>query len=233
MAMEYRANQLELLVGGQVTGGAVARDGGVRFTLVSDRLPRLGDLQGTLGRAAIHQRFQGVEVEVPAEVLQRVSLPELLAGRVWPRLTTVLGIGEDGEAVTLDLTQPTGRSLLIAGPDEKSRQTLLRSAALSLLMLNRQWDMQLVTTQRRLHREWAKWPHHLGMSLAGVSRLVNQPIPAEMGRPHLVVLVDLVNLTESHQTHLRQLLRASGVSVIATAAATWPGFPAQAQGGPG
>ena len=226
--MEYRANQLELLVGGQVTGGTVTPKGGVRFTLVSDRLPNLGELQGSLGQAAIRRRLKSVEVEVSSEVLQRVSLPELIAGQVWPRLTAVLGIGAAGEAVTLDLTEPTGRSLLIAAPDEKSRQTLLRSTALSLLMLNRQRDMQLLTHGRRLRAEWEQWPHHLDLSLAEAVREAAQEKP---GRPHLVVLVDTLDLSESHQTRLRQLLRSGGVSVIATAAAAWPGFPAQAQGG--
>lgn len=161
-------------------------------------------------------------------------LGQLIAGRELPRMAAVLGINETGAPVLLNLTRSVSHHLLISG-DAVSGQSLLHTMALSLVMLNRQRDLQLVAIGDLQHTR-RNWPHLLNLSLAQINQLAQSVtwMEQKQARPHLIVVIEnLDRLSSADQNHLRSLLKANvsaEVHVIATTAnpAIWPEFLAQA-----
>lgn len=235
MALEFRANQLEQITGCRVTGGVVTAQGGVCFRLAAGAAPDLAQLRRLFGRGV---RAQTVGSELAVEVGQqvnRVPLGQVIAGRKLPRLAAVPGIDDAGKPALVDLTRPASRHLLIAG-GEAAGAALLETAALSLVMLNRQRDMQLLPIG---NFPWKSWPHRLDLSLRQAADLAGQigwrNIPAA-NRPALILVVNLETLTSTEQGYIRYLLQtdaAAGVHILATAMSTadWPQFQAELRPG--
>ncbi|MCG3212597.1 MAG: hypothetical protein FOGNACKC_06267 [Anaerolineae bacterium] len=231
MALEFRANQLEHMTGCRVTGGVVTAQGGVCFRLAAGAAPDLGQLRQLFGRG-VRAQLAGRELSVEIDrQVHRAPLGQVIAGRELPRLTAVLGINDAGKPALFDLTRPASRHLLIAGAGEAVGATLLETVALSLVMLNRQRDMQLLPIG---NFPWKSWPHRLDLSLRQVADLAGQigwrTIPAA-NRPALMVVVNLETLTATEHGYIRLLLQtdaAAGVHILATAAnaADWPQFQA-------
>lgn len=245
MALEFRANQLEQISGYKVTGGVITPRG-VRFRLAAAEAPDLAQLRDIFGRG-VRAWVAGGEVSVEVgDRADRVPLGQVIANRDLPRLTVVMGVDKSGAPLLVDLTQPASRHLLIADAG-KEGAALLRTAALSLAMLNRQRDLQLLPIGKF---RWESWPHRLALPLGNLELLAGKPrltgtgiVTNETGqattglgyRPALVAVIDnLDGLPPGEQAAVKTLLRTpdtAGVHLIATAtnAAAWSQFRAAAR----
>ncbi len=217
LALEFRANQLEMNTGSAVTGGVVNRRG-VRFHLkprFDGRLPDAGQLARLFGGRVRVRAFTD-RVEVETEPARQIPLGQLIAGRQLPPLTAVLGVAGHGQAAMLKLNETT-RHLVIHGADEQSKTALLRIAVLSLMMSSRQRHFQLATIGN-LREIWRDWPHLLKIAPAEIGRFEAGP-----NRPRLIVAGSLADI-RAGGLDLPRLLQQPGIHLMVTAPAPEPGF---------
>jgi S-DNA-T family DNA segregation ATPase FtsK/SpoIIIE len=140
-------------VDAQVTGGVVTSKS-IQFNLQTqfnngierlkafkeDILTALGVPDMKLMQEGGQWRLQINRVEEPpVALLELLSvLPDIAPG------TAVMGLTDDGEPLLLDLTDPDLAHVLIAGDTGAGKTTLLRSLAVSLALLNKQSQLQLI-----------------------------------------------------------------------------------------
>jgi DNA segregation ATPase FtsK/SpoIIIE-like protein len=126
----------------------------VRFSLQAqlqagwERLQALKrDLAQVLGAAdlQLEENEGGWQLTVERDNNHPVDLLELFEGIVaLPRLTAVLGVGDDGRPILINLTEPGMNHIMIAGGENAGKSSLLRSAAVSLALHNRQAHLQMM-----------------------------------------------------------------------------------------
>lgn len=124
--------------------------------LKQDLMTALGTSGVQISREDGSWRLQVVRPEEPPVGL--LDLLALLDGTV-PPTTAVLGLAEDGQPVLLNFSAAHITHVLLAGQENAGKTVLLRSLALSLALLNKQSQLQLLvidTAERREREEGAE-----------------------------------------------------------------------------
>lgn len=165
--LELQSQQIEQVfdqhqLTAQVAGGSVqpraisfdlqtlATGWGRLMGLKQDLMTALGTSSVQISREEGSWRLQVVRPEEPP-----VGLLDLLAllDRTVPSTTAVLGLAEDGQPVLLNFSDPHVTHVLLAGQENAGKTVLLRSLALSLALLNKQSQLQLLVIDTAERRE--------------------------------------------------------------------------------
>ncbi len=217
--IEFRANQIETslarhLPQARVTGGRItpsriyfraAIPRGGRGGIKSSFLRR--DITQRLGsEVKVRRQSGGLEIEAKRSFCERVSLPDLVCAlENPPRLTAVMGLDDRARPLLLSL----GGSAVIIGEAGQGKTALLWTISLSLAMLNRQREIQIVAVGQVRDR-FSGWPH-----IVSLDKIKNI---SQFASPHILVVADdLEQLSDSERNAVGRLV-ASGqkVRVIAT-----------------
>lgn len=117
--------------------------------LKQDLVAALGTSSVQISREDGSWRLHVVRPEEPSVGL--LNLLSVLDGAV-PSTTAVLGLAENGQPVLLNFNDPHVTHVLLAGQEHAGKTMLLRSLALSLALLNKQSQLQMLvidTAERR------------------------------------------------------------------------------------
>jgi S-DNA-T family DNA segregation ATPase FtsK/SpoIIIE len=172
-----------------------------------DRAENLGDeLAYALGvRSARVYREGGVlHVDVPRATPRTVELGALLAKiaerkQFFPACTAVLGVGEDGAPLLLQLSSPDVAHVLIAGTTGSGKSELLRTLLISLALRNRAGRLQLILIDPKNFplRVFAELPHcqalavEVGQAVTALQQAVLWMERRARGSlPHVVIAID-------------------------------------------
>jgi DNA segregation ATPase FtsK/SpoIIIE-like protein len=145
----FTRHQVEARVaGGQVQPRVVSFNLQAQLQAGWERLQALKrDLAQVLGAAdlQLEEDEAGWRLTVARDNNHPVDLLELLdAHPSLPKLTAVLGIAENGRPVLINFAEPEMSHILVVGQADAGKSSLLRSAAVSLAVRNRQADLQLL-----------------------------------------------------------------------------------------
>ncbi|HIQ04877.1 MAG TPA: DUF87 domain-containing protein [Anaerolineae bacterium] len=194
--------------------------------------------------ARVYRKRDTIQVEVPREHPEPVlflSLCRVL--QEVPRVSALLGLDEEGMPLLLRFPSPDVAHVLVAGTTGSGKTALMRCMLLSLVMFNRQADVQLLLIDPKGHglAPLARVPHLLRPVVTEVEDvpqtlrwLLNEMERRDqegmrngrLGRPaapHLVVAVDeLADLiqtggreVEAMLTRLAQRGREAGIHLLA------------------
>jgi S-DNA-T family DNA segregation ATPase FtsK/SpoIIIE len=247
--LEMQADTIEAVlarhrVGGKVKGGTVtprfvqfhvATDVGTKVKQVTNLAEEIALALGKR-EARIYRKGSAINVEVPRTKSDPVRLLPLCNRLAMvPPFTAVLGVEENGTPLLVRLTAPDVAHILIAGTTGSGKTALARTLLTSLVMHNRQTEVQLVLIdpKGRGFGPLAGLPHILGEVVSGVEEAVARlrATVQEMerrdqegvSRPLLVVAIDeLADLlqtggpqVEAMLTRISQRGREAGIHLVA------------------
>lgn len=216
--LEYQADRIEMVlaahhVPARVSGGAVLPRW-LRFDIDAGPEMRVSKVRGlseelalALGSAAVRVGREGNQLTVAVarkegEPVDLLGLMEDLPRRM--AATAVLGVSETGQPLLIRLSSPDVAHVLVAGTTGSGKTELLRTMLVSLALVNRQREVQmvLIDPKGRGLRPLAGLPHLLMPPITDLSDAVDvlQRLVLEMERrdregvdtPRLVIAIDEV-----------------------------------------
>lgn len=215
--LDLQADRIEMVlashrVQARVRGGRITPQS-VKFELLTPlgtRVQKVSVLAEELAlalgvpRVNVQRRGGHIEIEIPRQDRKPVPLERLVhrVGRV-PRVTSLLGLDDEGVPLLLRLDSPDVAHVLVAGTTGSGKTVLMRILGLTLALWNRQAHVQLVLVdpKRRGLLPLAGLPHVWGGGVvyrpeeivAMLERLVHLMESRDRtGRswPRMVVLID-------------------------------------------
>jgi S-DNA-T family DNA segregation ATPase FtsK/SpoIIIE len=253
--LEFQADRIETVlsvhkVPARVTGGTVTPRW-VRFQVlpaVGAKISKIKRLSEELAAALdaadcrVSRRGAAIDVEIPRDDPRAVRLLPLanqLSQEGIPPVTAILGLSEDGAPLLIRLPSPDVAHILVSGTTGSGKTILLQDIILSLAMVNKPHQVQLILIDPKgsaftafgplahLARPVIQDGEEMVEALQSLVRLMERREDALDG-PHVVVVIDeladlLMTGGKAIQTPLTRLLqRGRGVGIHIVAATQKP-----------